>query len=166
MDELVAKLGLDWRLLLAQVVNFAILLAILSWAVYRPLLKVMNERRTRIAGGLATAAAASRQLQEFAAYQQQQLAEFRQQADAMLAEATQLAALTKKEAVRQATEQAATIVAQAKLTIAAERERMLQELRGQLADLVVVAAGKVVAGRVTPQQHTAFVEAAVAALKS
>ncbi|TSC76212.1 MAG: F-type H+-transporting ATPase subunit b [Parcubacteria group bacterium Gr01-1014_31] len=166
MGDLVGKLGLDWRLLLAQAVNFGILLGVLTWAVYKPLLKVMEERRATIERGLNDAAAARQKLASFEAFQREQLQEFRKKADAMLAEATRLAEQTKKESAARAADQAAKIVQQAKLTITAEREQMFQELRGELADLVAAAAGKVVAARgVSAEQHRKLVDAAVTALK-
>ncbi len=165
MDELIAKLGLDWRLLLAQTVNFGLLLAVLSWALYRPLLKVMRERRENIERGLRDTAAAKQQLHELAAYRERQLAEFRRHADAMVAEAVALAEATKKAAVQTASEQAAKIMRQAHDAIAVRQEQMLDELRGQLADLVVQAAGKVLDGKLTDAQHRQLVADAAAALK-
>lgn len=165
MSELVAKLGLDWRLLLAQAVNFGILLGVLTWAVYKPLLKVMGERQEKIARGLADAAAARQKVEEFEAWKREQLGEFRRRADAMLAEAVQLAEQTRKETARRAAEQAAAILQQATAAIVVEREQMLAELSGQLAELVVEAAGKVAGAHVTQEQHRRFLAAAIAALK-
>lgn len=165
MGELVGKLGLDWRLLLAQVVNFGILVGVLTWAVYRPLLKVMGERRAKIERGLADAEAAQRKLQEFEAWKQEQLAAFRQRADAILTEATRLAEQAKKEAAQRASVQAEKILQQAKTAIAAEREHMVAELKNELAELVALAAGKVVSRHLSPAQHRELVAAAVSALK-
>lgn len=167
MDSLVGKFGLDWRLLLAQAVNFGILLSVLTWAVYKPLLKVMAERRAKIERGLTDATAAQQKLAAFESYQQEQLQAFRQRADAILVEAQRIAEQTKKEAATRAADQAAKIVQQATLAIAAEREQMVNQLRGELADLVVAAARKVVATQgASAAQHRQLVDAAIAALKS
>lgn len=165
MGELITKLGLDWRLLLAQIVNFGILVGVLTWAVYKPLLKVMAERRGKIERGLADAAAAQKKLEEFDAFQRVKLAEFKKQADAILAEANRQAEMFQQDATRQATEQAAKIIQQAKVTIAAEKEQMLRELQSQLSELVVTAAGKVLAHQLSSEQHRRLVDAATAALK-
>lgn len=165
MGELIAKLGLDWRLLLAQVVNFGILVGVLTWAVYKPLLKVMAERRGKIERGLADAAAAQKKLEEFEVWKRDKLVEFQKQADAILVEANRQAEAFKQAAGRQATEQAAKIILQAKATIAAEKEQMLRELHTQLSELVVAAAGKVLTSQLTSEQHRRLVDAATAALK-
>ena len=52
MSELFSQLGIDWKLLLAQGVNFLILLVVLTKFVYRPLMKIVEERRKRIEFGI------------------------------------------------------------------------------------------------------------------
>src|SRR3989344_3797075 len=52
MSELFSQLGIDFRLLLSQGANFFIVLAALTFFVYKPLVKVLNERKERIEFGL------------------------------------------------------------------------------------------------------------------
>lgn len=60
MSELFAQLGLSPKLLVAQGINFLIVLVVLTIFVYRPLLKFLSERRQKIAQGLADAEEAKR----------------------------------------------------------------------------------------------------------
>ncbi|PIR50188.1 F0F1 ATP synthase subunit B, partial [Candidatus Peregrinibacteria bacterium CG10_big_fil_rev_8_21_14_0_10_54_7] len=46
--ELLTKLGINWQLLLAQIVNFAIVVGVLSFFLYKPLLNLIDTRRERI----------------------------------------------------------------------------------------------------------------------
>ena len=55
MPELIEKLGLDWRVLLSQGVNFLILLLVLKIFLYEPVLKVLRERKQKITEGLEKA---------------------------------------------------------------------------------------------------------------
>ncbi len=64
MQQLVQQLGIDWRLLLSQAVNFALLLIVLRLYVYKPLLKIMHDRKLRIEEGLTKADEADRRLAE------------------------------------------------------------------------------------------------------
>jgi F-type H+-transporting ATPase subunit b len=64
MQQLLSQLGIDWRLLLAQAVNFFLLLVVLRIYVYKPLLKLMHDRRARIEEGLMKADEAERRLHE------------------------------------------------------------------------------------------------------
>jgi F-type H+-transporting ATPase subunit b len=64
MEQLVSQLGIDWHLLLSQAINFALLLIVLRIFVYKPLLKVLHDRREKIEGGLAKAEEAEKRLHE------------------------------------------------------------------------------------------------------
>jgi F-type H+-transporting ATPase subunit b len=64
MQQLLDNLGINWELLLSQAVNFALLLIILRIFVYKPVLKLLHDRRSRIERGLAMADEAERRLQE------------------------------------------------------------------------------------------------------
>ncbi len=64
MQQLLGQLGIDWHLLLSQAINFALLLIVLRIFVYKPLLKLLKDRRMRIEEGLAKADEADRRLHE------------------------------------------------------------------------------------------------------
>lgn len=64
MSQLLSQLGIDWRLLIAQAVNFFLLLVILRLYVYKPLLKMLHDRRQRIEDGVVKAEEADRRLSE------------------------------------------------------------------------------------------------------
>jgi F-type H+-transporting ATPase subunit b len=64
MSELFSKLGLDWHLLLAQAANFLVLLVVLYLALYKPLLKILKERRAKIEEGLMKAEEADKRLRD------------------------------------------------------------------------------------------------------
>lgn len=64
MGQLLGQLGIDWRLLLSQAVNFFLLLLILRLFVYKPLVNVLKERRQKIEEGLAKAKEAEERLHE------------------------------------------------------------------------------------------------------
>jgi len=64
MSALLAELGIDWKLLLAQGVNFLILLVVLTAFVYRPLVRLIEERRKKIELGLRGAEEVEGRLKE------------------------------------------------------------------------------------------------------
>jgi F-type H+-transporting ATPase subunit b len=64
MSQLLSQLGIDWHLLLSQGVNFLLLLIILRFVVYKPLLKLLHDRRARIEEGLMKADMADKRLHE------------------------------------------------------------------------------------------------------
>lgn len=64
MRQLFGQLGIDWHLLLSQAVNFALLLIVLRLVLYKPLLKLLRDRRHKIEEGLAKAKEADDRLHE------------------------------------------------------------------------------------------------------
>ncbi len=64
MSALFATFGVDWHLLLIQAVNFGVLLAALSYFLYKPILRIIDERREKVAEGVRLAESASRRLAE------------------------------------------------------------------------------------------------------
>jgi F-type H+-transporting ATPase subunit b len=121
MSQLFSQLGIDWHLLLSQAVNFLLVLAVL-WAVaYKPLLKLLHDRRRKIEEGLTKADEAEKRLHEVDEIGKGKIKE---------AEAASLAILKKTE--RDAKELEADLLAQAKRKEAAElanaaAARMAQE---------------------------------------
>lgn len=64
MNALISQFGLDWKLLLSQLFNFALILIILRAFVYKPLIKLLNKRRDKIEQGLVRAQEAEKRLLE------------------------------------------------------------------------------------------------------
>ncbi|MEW5986614.1 MAG: F0F1 ATP synthase subunit B [Chloroflexota bacterium] len=137
-------LGISLGYILVQILGITILLFLLKGYAYEPILKVLEERKARIAKGLEDA-------RQAAIARDNADAEAKKILDAARAEAAKLRA----EAAVQAEETAGGIVAKAnadakaRLTTAQaeaenERNRILSELRGQVAAIAIAAAQKVV----------------------
>ncbi len=64
MEGLIQNLGLDWKLFLAQAANFFIVLIVLRFTVYTPLLELLAKRKKKIEEGVAKSEEADRRLHE------------------------------------------------------------------------------------------------------
>ena len=64
MQEFLNQLGIDWRLLLSQAINFALVFVLLRMFVYKPVLQVLHERKKKIQEGLLKAQEAGIRLKE------------------------------------------------------------------------------------------------------
>lgn len=87
--EALANLGIDWKLLLAQVVDFVIVLLVLKRFAYQPMLKLLDERTAKIEKGLADAEHAGQKLSEIET--KEDIAEARTEAKRILAETDEVA---------------------------------------------------------------------------
>jgi len=64
MGSLLSTFGIDWHLLIANAVNFIVLVALLTWLLYKPVMKMVAQRERTIAKGVEDAEEAARKLQE------------------------------------------------------------------------------------------------------
>lgn len=142
--EALGKLGINPAFLLSQVVNFIILFIILSVLVWKPFLKMMDERRQRIQKGLEDAEAARQERARAEQEYEKRLAEARREADKIIAEATQKGESAGEEIMAEARARAEKVVSEGKETVERERQRMLADLRGQVAALSIAAANKLI----------------------
>jgi F-type H+-transporting ATPase subunit b len=147
MDAL-ANIGVDWKLLLAQVVNFGILLWILKRYAYQPMLRLMDERTTKIEKGLSDAAAAAKKLQEVAQEEKTILAAARTDAKKLLSEAGEAA--SKRDAMKllETEGRVKKLLADAEVKIAEDRSKMLAEAKGELAETVALAVERILKEKV------------------
>lgn len=137
-------LGLDGRLLTAQIINFIILLLILRKYLYGPLVKLMEDRRERIADSLKKAEEIDKQRIEFQIEHEKRINESKQEAANLLTQAKKSAETLKQDMVATAQTESEKMLAKAQVEINKQKETMLAELKHEIGTLVVEATTKVV----------------------
>src|SRR3989338_1528800 len=144
MSELFHQFGVNWQLLGAQMVNFAILLLVLKKFAYGPLLSMLHERRKRIAEGLEAAEASQKRLAEGGAQKASILADARKESLGIVQQGEQLA----KERVRfmldGGQKQAGDIVEEGKARAAEEKLKMKEDVWRESTALLTKTLGKIV----------------------
>ncbi len=131
--------------LIAQIINFLLLVAILARFAYKPLMQALEDRKNRIASDLQAAEQERTGAEQLRKEYQDQLAEARVQAQVIVEKAVKQA---EQEAQQQLQEVRAQIDREKKLAreeIIREREKALSELRGEVVALSVAAASKLIA---------------------
>lgn len=130
--------------LIAQIINFAILLAILTKLAWKPLVQAIEDRKNKIESDLAGAEKEKTAAEQLRAEYQQQLAEARNQAQAIIEKATKLAEQTKEQILDEARAENARLLKAAQDQIAIERDRALAEMRSEVVNLSIAAASKII----------------------
>ena len=154
--EVLGIFGVKWQLLLIQAINFLCILSVLYFFAFRPILKTMEERRTKIESGLKYAEEMKEQLAKSDITIKAQLAKARDEARQIIEEAQQQAqeyAEKQKAEIEQLTQ---NMVATAKQNIADERTKMLANLKGEVKLLVVDITSKVLAKELSLQERTRY----------
>lgn len=142
--EILGKLGIDWKLLVAQLVNFGLLLLILHRFVYKPLLGVLEKRASTIEKSLADARAIEERLKEAEQSKSDILIKARQEAAVLMEEVARLAEQRRVTALEKAKQEVAQVIEDAKAEIAREKQAMLSKAKEQFGELVVKAAQVVI----------------------
>ena len=121
MDELIRKLGIDWKLLVAQIVNFVILLFLLKKFLYKPLINLMNKRREKIIEGLEKAKKGEEEFVKIAELREKELAKIQKEAEGLIQKAKEIGDKKQQEILKEAEEKTKKIIEDAKGRIEIER---------------------------------------------
>jgi F-type H+-transporting ATPase subunit b len=158
----IGALGFNLPALLAQLVNFGLLLLVFSVFLYRPLLKMLDQRKQRIQEGLDASDEAKRRLAETEKEAANQLAQARQEGQALINQAQQASARIQEEARQQAHAQSEQLLERARNEIQLERDSAIADLRREFADLTVTAAERVIRRSLDRQAHRQLIEEVLA----
>lgn len=145
--EIFHSFGVDWRLLIIQAVNFGVLMLALWAFLYKPLLKLMDERRAKIEKGVHDADAAALQLKEAEDKKRELMVAAAKEADALSERSRKNIAQQEKEASIAADEKAARLLAQAEKESAELKAQALVGAKDELAKMIVLGAEKVIRGK-------------------
>lgn len=152
------QFGFNWSLFISQCISFAVVaFALHRWA-YKPILKVLEERRQKIAESLANAEKIKQELANAQAKAQEVLAQAGAQGNKMIEEARQSAAKVLEAETQKAVATANDIVTKARQASEAELVRMKAELRKEVGRLVVATSAKVTGNILTPEQQSRLAE--------
>mgnify|MGYP003395159155 CR=1 FL=1 len=141
--DILNQFGVQPILLAAQVVNFLILLFILKKFLYKPILKVLDERKKKIADSLKNAEEIEKRLLQTEEEKEKILAKTSQEAQKLIDETKKEIEVMKEEGKVQAEQLAAQIIKKGEETAKAEMEKMKQELTNHLGEIVTIGMEKV-----------------------
>ncbi|RME83894.1 MAG: ATP synthase F0 subunit B [Caldilineae bacterium] len=139
-----SQLGVNGPFLLAQIINFVILYLILNRFVFPPLRRMLDERKRRIAEGLAAADVARKEAEEERARLMAQIEAERADAQRRISEASAQAERIRADILAEAQREAEAIKTRAVEEAEAEKQRILAEAHKQIAELALLATERVV----------------------
>jgi F-type H+-transporting ATPase subunit b len=137
VKEIATTFGVDCAHLVAQIISFSIVCALLYFFAYKRVLAMLEERRQRIAEGLANAEKIKTELARAEAQRLEVLSQANAQAIRLIEEARAAAARVQEQETQKAIAAAEQIIAKAREAAAADHARMLAELKREVGRLVV-----------------------------
>jgi F-type H+-transporting ATPase subunit b len=159
-------LGINLGLLIVQIIAFMIVFLTLNAWVYQPMLDMMETRKKKIAQGLEDAREAANARADAEKQAQKIISDAQSEASKIVAEATERAALAGRDVKAVAEAEAAKARDAAVAEAEVERNRVLGDLRGQVASLAIAAANKLVGETLDEKKQRALLDEFFSGVKS
>ncbi|MBM3165949.1 MAG: F0F1 ATP synthase subunit B [Chloroflexi bacterium] len=151
-------LGINLPLLIAFVVNFLILFGLLTLVLYRPVLRVLDERQAKIKESIEQAERIKEQTTRSEEEIKAHLETARKEGQTVIAQATQIGERLKEEAKEKARQEAETILAKAQTEIRQERDKIIDDLRKEFVGIAILAAEKVTRETLDKEKHRKLID--------
>ena len=149
----ITDLGINGPSLLAYLINFVLLLGILTLFAYKPLLRVLDQRTERIRESLEAAERARNEAASSREAIEEQLNEARREGQRLLDQAREAAQRFRDEEMDRARQEAETFISRARSDIQQERDAAVDEVRANFGDLAITAAERVLRRTLDRQAH-------------
>ena len=158
MPEIFAKLGLDMKLIVAQAVNFVLLLIILHRLAYKPILGMLEKRADTIDKSLKQAKKIEEELQRTEEDRKKEMTKAREEYRALVAEAEETGKQKKEEMAKEAKRKTEEIITRAKEEIRNEKEKSVREARQEIADLAIEISKKIIGRNIDEEKEKELVK--------
>jgi len=154
----ISELGISLPTLLTQVITFIILLVVLRFVAYKPIMRMLDERSRRIKESMDQAESIKEQSARTQEEVKKQLEGASREGQERIARALKAGEEVKQKAQEDAKKEAETLVNRARAEIQRERDDAITEVRREFADLTVLAAGKVIEKTLDKEKHRELIE--------
>ena len=151
-------LGINLIGLITQVIGFVAIVVLLTWLLYKPLLRVLDQRSERIRESLEASERAREEAARSQEEMQRQLEESRTEGQQLIAQAREVADRFREEELAKAREEISAQRSRAEADIQRERDAAIEDIRREFAGLAVVAAERVIRRSLDDEGHEELIE--------
>ncbi len=153
-----AGLGINLPTLLAQIINFAILLGLLYLVAYKPIMRMFDERSRKIRESMEQTEFIKEQAAHAEEEAEKRIGEAAREGQEVVARAVRTGEEVGREAQQEARQEAESLIARARIEIQRERDDAIDELRKEFADLTILAASKVIDRSLDKEAHRQLID--------
>ena len=151
-------LGINLQLLIAQIINFLLLLGLLYMFAYKPILKMFDERANRIKESMDMTESVKQQAANAEEDARKRIEEAGKEGQEVIARAIKTGEEIKQKAEQDAKPEAEALIARARNEIQQERDEAITELRKEFTDLTISAAEKVIEQELDKEAHRQLID--------
>lgn len=143
MESLISAFGIDIKLIIVQIINFVVLAGALSYLLYKPLLKVLEDRETKIKQGVRDADKAKEALKNAEEKERSILSEANKEAEEKIKNAKALADDKANEIIKTAEVKASEVLKNAEVRGIEIEAQIRKESEAEIAKVAILAAEKI-----------------------
>lgn len=158
VKQIASTFGVDWPHLISQIISFAIVCFLLERFAYRPILRMLEERRQQIAAGIAEREKIKNELAQTEVRRQEIMMRADTEATKVIEEAHTAAVRVREKETQKAVAEAEQILVKSREAAHEEHNRMFRELKRELGTLVIQAASMATRKILTPEDQRRMAE--------
>jgi len=159
--QLISTFGVDWKLLIAQLINFFVLFFVLKRYAYGPIVKMLDERKDKIEKGIKDSEAATKKLAEMEQREKETLAAAREEAQKIMKIAEETGKNVQADIIATAHQEAEKMIEDAKKKIEGEKEKLIHEVKAEISGLVVMATEKILNEKIDANKDKELIEKSI-----
>lgn len=142
MDSFIETFHIDWKIIVAQAINFIVVLFVLNFLLIKPLKKTMRERTSKITGGLNDAKTNAELLEKTKKEYDEVIQKAKTEAHTIFQEGKKEADIKKSQMIEDAQKEVENMIANGKKLLEGEKSKILEEAKQEIVSLVVSATEK------------------------
>ena len=150
---MVEALGIDLKEFIFYLINFVILIGILAKFLYKPFLKILDERRQKIQDALDSAEAMNRRADEKMDAYTKRIANVESEGREIIREAKSKADQEARAILDDAGERASKMITDARDEIERDKAKAREDMKGEIKDLALLAASKILEEEIAPNER-------------
>lgn len=163
--EILELFGVDWKLMLAQLINFVIVLVVLWKFAIKPLMKTMESRNAEISKGLEDAQSAAEKLSKTEQEVKAQLQVAKSEAITILEQAKKQSETNRQASLEQTKQEVEEVVKKAKEQIASEKANLVNSAKADISQLLTAALQKILSESLSKDVDQKYIEKTLKELK-
>lgn len=143
MESIIGTFHIDWKIIIAQALNFAVVFTVLYIFALKPLAKLMQERSERIARGISDAKENAELKEKSRLEYEEAMRKARADAEKIFEDGKREAEEKRRAMLDEAKAEVEKTIAAGKQTLEAEKNKMVSEAKNEIAGLALMAAEKI-----------------------
>lgn len=147
MESIISTFHIDWKIIIAQMVNFAIVFVVLYIFALKPLSKLMKERGEKIAKGIDDAKNNATLLEKTSKEYEDVLAKARIEANNIFQAGKKEAEIKKSEMLENAKAEVVVIIENGKKNLENEKTKMMEDVKKEIVSLAMLATEKLISSK-------------------